>query len=792
MNKIYRLVFSKRLGMMVAVAETTNSRGKGSGGVIGSVEGNERRPVVLRRLSMAMMAAFSLNTMLPSWAASPLPTGAAVTHGVGSVSTSGQTMTIQQSSQMLGLNWNSFNIGAGNTVNFVQPGSQAVAVNRVIGNEATQIYGNLNANGRVYLINPNGIVFGATSQVNVGALLASTATNVTIANGSIALSGQSGASIVNQGNIKAADGGFVVLTGQQVTNTGTIEAKGGYVALTAGDKVSLQLDNGALLSVNVDAAAIQALVDNKGLILADGGKVYLTASGKNTLLSTVVNNEGVIRAQGYGTTSGGTVVLLGQGGDTLSNGAINVSGQGAGQKGGTVVLGGDRVAVYGNASIDASGVASGGAVVIGGDSLHKATSAANIGFANQTVIGSGAQIYIGSGQGDGGFVETSGKQLSMQGQVHGKSAGKAGQWLIDPTDITINTGSSTATNSSNVWSGSGSSSVVNNASIETALNNGANVIITTNSSGAAGGNITVAANIAKTSGGNANLTLVANQTIALNSGVGITSTMNALGITMAAAQSGGEGAVSLTNNVFNTNGGNLSISGGSVNATSAGVTMSGVTFNLGAGTGTVTGTVMNGTGVNIYSTTVNGTLTVQGIASNGTGLYSAAGNGVVTLIQTGTGALTINGTSTSGTGILLGVNWGNSRFDTNGNVSFNGVSTSGSGLQFINNGNSYPSGFNAANGTTLNVTGTSTSGAGIYFGSRSGPTSTGAGNVTIQGNTQSGQGLYFGVFNDGQTLGVTGAGAMVLNGIATGNGTGVLFGDTGGGHSFTVNGNVAV
>ncbi|WP_275574417.1 ESPR-type extended signal peptide-containing protein, partial [Microbacterium sp. B19] len=126
MNKIYRLVFSKHLGMMVAVAETTNSHGKGNGGVVGSVRSVDQTPL-LRRLSTAMMAAFSLTTVLPSWAASPLPTGAALTHGMGSVSTSGQTMTIQQSSQVLGLNWNSFNIGAGNTVNFVQPGSQAVA-----------------------------------------------------------------------------------------------------------------------------------------------------------------------------------------------------------------------------------------------------------------------------------------------------------------------------------------------------------------------------------------------------------------------------------------------------------------------------------------------------------------------------------------------------------------------------------------------------------------------------------------------------------------------------------------
>ncbi|WP_146744906.1 two-partner secretion domain-containing protein, partial [Herbaspirillum rubrisubalbicans] len=513
MNKIYRLVFSKHHGMLVAVAENAVSQRKGGGGMVIGGRIDPRVPLTVRRLTMAVMAAFSMITVLPSWAAAPLPTGGVVSSGTGSINVNGQTMSIQQGSQVLGLNWTGFSIGAGNTVNFAQPSVSAVAVNRVIGTEASQIYGNLNANGQIYLINPNGIVFGSTAQVNVGSLLASTATNVSIDGNSVVLSGQSGATVVNQGNIKATDGGFVVLSGQQVSNSGRIQANGGYVALMAGDKVSLQLDNGALVSVNVDASAVQALVDNKGLILADGGRVYLTAWGKNTLLSTVVNNDGIIRARGYGSSAGGTVVLLGEGGDTVTRGSIDVSGQGAGQQGGTVVLGGDRVGVFDNAKIDASGVAGGGRVVIGGDSLNKARSVANIGFANSTYVGSNTTINIGSSQGDGGFVETSGENLAMLGRVNATSAGKAGQWLIDPTNITINTGSSNATNSSNTWSGSGTDSVVNNASIEAALNSGANVTVTTNSSGSGTGWINVSANIAKTSGGNASLTLYANDSI---------------------------------------------------------------------------------------------------------------------------------------------------------------------------------------------------------------------------------------------------------------------------------------
>ncbi|MFK0380362.1 filamentous hemagglutinin N-terminal domain-containing protein, partial [Pandoraea sp. NPDC090278] len=352
------------------------------------------------------MTAFGWGALsMPAWA-QVLPSGAVVTAGSGAVSVNGNIMTVRQASQMLGLNWTSFNVGAGNTVNFAQPGAASTVVNRIVGSDPSRILGNINANGQVYLINPNGIVFGATAQINVGSLLASTAKDVSIGDKRVLLNGQSGASIVNQGNIKAANGGFVVLSAQQLVNSGHIQANQGYVALTAGEKVSLQLDNGSLLSVNVDAPALQALVDNQGLILADGGKVYLTAAGKDTLLSTVVNNAGTIRARAIDQGAGGSVILLGNGGDTVSTGTIDVSGQSAGQKGGAVVIGGDRVAVYGNATIDASGVSGGGRVVIGGDSLHKASDVANIGFANRTVVGESALIRIGSSKGDGGFVET--------------------------------------------------------------------------------------------------------------------------------------------------------------------------------------------------------------------------------------------------------------------------------------------------------------------------------------------------------------------------------------------------
>jgi filamentous hemagglutinin family protein len=111
---------------------------------------------------------------LSAAAAGDLPTGVQIVGGVGSISQSGQVMTINQSSAKLAADWQSFSIGAGNTVNFVQPSASSVALNRVLGSDVSVIQGALNANGQVFLINPNGVLFTPTAQVNVGGLIAAT------------------------------------------------------------------------------------------------------------------------------------------------------------------------------------------------------------------------------------------------------------------------------------------------------------------------------------------------------------------------------------------------------------------------------------------------------------------------------------------------------------------------------------------------------------------------------------------------------------------------------------------
>ncbi|ROZ87594.1 filamentous hemagglutinin N-terminal domain-containing protein [Pseudomonas neustonica] len=255
--------------------------------------------------------------------AADLPTGGNIVGGSGSISQDGNSLNVQQNSDKLITNWDSFDIGAGNTVNFHQPGSNSVALNRVIGEDASAIYGNLNANGKVFLVNPNGVLFGEGAAVNVGALVASTLSlsDQNFNDGNYQFQGDgNNAAVINRGSLKA-DNGTVALLGGQVSNQGIIQANQGNVALAAGDKVSLDFAGDGLLNVTVDESAIDALVENHQLIRANGGQVVMTASATDALLQTVVNNTGIIEAQTLDKQSG-TIVLKGG----FNGGTVNVAG----------------------------------------------------------------------------------------------------------------------------------------------------------------------------------------------------------------------------------------------------------------------------------------------------------------------------------------------------------------------------------------------------------------------------------------------------------------------------------
>lgn len=459
-----------------------------------------------------------LSTHSPAWAN---PTGGTVTSGAATIAASGSTMTVTQKTDKTVINWQSFSIGAGEKVRFLQPGASSIALNRVMGNNASNIYGTLTANGRVYLINPNGVLFAPGAQVNVGGLVASTL-NITDSDflaGKYSFNG-SGGSVTNQGSIIAADGGYVALLGGQVSNQGVIAAKQGTVALGAGKAMTLDFNGDGLLSLAVNQSAVNALAENKNLIQADGGTVLMTAGAADALAGTVVNNSGIVQARAVN-RAGGVIRL--EGGNVQVSGTLDTSGKNAGEKGGTIKVLGNTIDVD-NASFDVSGN-SGGTVLVGGNSQgqgpERNAADTNIGGsvsinADATNKGDGGKVVVwadgttkfagtisargGANGGNGGSVETSGKEsLILAGTVNaGAPKGKAGTWLLDPTDYTID--------------------AVAAASIGASLNSGTDVTVSS-SQGTSGvnGDLTVGSGLNWTTGNT--LTLSAYRDVNINANI---------------------------------------------------------------------------------------------------------------------------------------------------------------------------------------------------------------------------------------------------------------------------------
>ncbi|WP_175756009.1 GLUG motif-containing protein [Burkholderia cepacia] len=334
MNKAYSLVWNEAQGGWCAVGETARRRGKSSGG---------------KRL---LAAGVSLLGLAASGAYA-LPTGGVIESGKANIDTSvdGKTMSIHQHTDKLITNWQDFSVGSGERVSFKQPGSQSMALNRVLGANGSQILGQLDANGRVFLVNPNGVMFGAGAQVNVGGLVASTQ-NLSDADflaGRYRFAGTSSQSVQNAGTITAADGGSVALLGARVSNTGVIRAQMGRVALGAGNAFNVNFDGQGLLSLQVEGGAVDAQAHNGGLLQADGGEVLMTARAAGDLLGSVVKNSGAIEAKGLSSRDGKITL---DGGQVHVGGKLDASAQDASTAGGTVTTRGERVTVARDAQVD--------------------------------------------------------------------------------------------------------------------------------------------------------------------------------------------------------------------------------------------------------------------------------------------------------------------------------------------------------------------------------------------------------------------------------------------------------
>ncbi len=421
------------------------------------------------------------------------------------------------------IDWLSFNIDRGYTVEFLMPGIDSRVLNRITSGEPTEIMGSLLANGQVFIVNPSGVIFGQGSVVNVGALYAAAGnlSNTDFLTGVNRFTDARGI-VENRGHLH---GNLIALVGGRVANHGTISAPSGTVVMAAGEQVLIGEHLGRVF-VQIEAPTDPStpLLDptgNPGLDMAAGDVFSLAAW-----------NTGTIEA--------GSVTLHGGTGRTVVSGTIEAR---RGEVGGDVLLLGDSVDLR-SAMVDASGIAGGGSVVIGGNP-HADVNADRSSFvsvdehsvvrADAITAGSGGSVVVwsdrftnidgqlsargGAVSGNGGFIETSGLLgLRISRMVDATAVnGRGGHWLIDPTNIIIAPGS---LGSLGGW-GPVDTAVIGVNLINSALNSGMDVTLTTfNPLGNGSGEIVQmeSAQFRKTAGSEATLTLNAAGSILLHGG----------------------------------------------------------------------------------------------------------------------------------------------------------------------------------------------------------------------------------------------------------------------------------
>lgn len=383
------------------------------------------------------------------------PSNPTVVNGQVTFSQQGNVFTITNSPNAI-INWSSFSISAGEMVRFIQQNSSSSVLNRITGQDPSRIMGALESNGRVFLINPNGIMFGAGSQVNVAGLVASTlaiSNSDFLAGKNKFTAGDVAGAVSNLGAITTPTGGQVYLIAPDVSNSGVITSPKGDVVLAAGRSVQLADSTNPDMQVVVSAPTDRAL--NLGEVIAQGGKIGIYGA--------LINQRGKLKTNSAVVGENGKIILKASGTTLLEAGSVtSATSEG---KGGEVQVLGEKVGLMGDALVDVSGQTGGGTALIGGDYQGKNAAVMN---AEQTFVGKDAvikadaitsgdggkvivwgnqtaqvhgSIYArgGAASGNGGFIETSGNFLDVAGIRVNASASKgtSGQWLLDPLDIVV-------------------------------------------------------------------------------------------------------------------------------------------------------------------------------------------------------------------------------------------------------------------------------------------------------------------------------------------------------------------
>ena len=545
-----------------------------------------------------------------------MPQGEVIRSGDATIQRSddNKSMEVNQSTKRVAIDWSNFDIAKDERVNFKQPDASAVALNRVTGDAKSIIDGQLSSNGRVYVINPNGVLFGQNASVDVGSLVASTAkvSDATMigfgkSSGGLTLSlddANTQAAVINEGQIKA-EGGLVALHAASVENGGTITSDGGKIALAAAKNISLAADTAGKLNFTVDGALAKASTLNSGVLKSDGGYVVMTAKQAGDVMSTVVNNTGTIEAKTLREDEKGEILL--DGGDTgivEIGGTLDASGMEAGQSAGSIKVIGAATKVEDGATLHAIGAVNGGMIETSGDYLEI---------------------------GDKAGIDASGK------------TGKAGEWLLDPLEVIISdTKPSDATESSDhtiIQNGNANKkSWISSTQISNILSAGTDVTVEAQDVNKAAA-ITVNSAITKSAlaaGAVAHkqdprLTLKAQSNITINADITAEDGAGALNVVLHSDTDGnGIGAVSVNADI-KTNGGS---------------------FTSGSGTDLTTGTV--GTYFGKKASTENRTIETNGGAVNLYGDVAIGLNGGTLTINTkkadgsGAGKVLVTGTIDSG------------------------------------------------------------------------------------------------------------------------------------------------
>ena len=502
--------------------------------------------------------------------ANTLPSLKTIDAGSVTVSSANNSLNINQSSQQAIISWNSFNVGSAAKVNFNQPSASATALNKIFDSNPSQIFGQINANGKIILQNSAGIYFGPSSTLNVGSIVATTGTisNQDFLNNKLNFSrNNSTGSIVNEGSIKALDD-FVALLSSNIRNEGLIFAQKGSIVLSTGDEVTLNFqNNGYLSSIASTPSSINSLIQNNKAIEAPGGQIILSARAISDLVSGVINQNGTINSGSQANTAvnkggkifleannirissksstaskaqdvGGDISIVANGISIDNNSVVDASGNSAGNikivankdnleikdsqiqanaqfgYAGAIALSAVKNILISGSTIEATGVNKGGKILLGYDSAGQSLPfAQNASFDENTYINASST----SGTGTGGFVETSGKTLYIRSRVN---AGRGGQWLVDPYDFVID----------DTVAGS----------IVSAIDSGSNVSLTTSTQNYSGysllgvdgqGDITLNAPIVATNTGGGSLSLTAARNIYLNKLIDLSGTASTLTLT---------------------------------------------------------------------------------------------------------------------------------------------------------------------------------------------------------------------------------------------------------------------